>query len=355
MSDEIDLDVLAESFAELLREEWPREKAIAFGLGDSLYADELWSLMSGLGWPALTAPEVSGGLGLGLGAAARLHHALGTAAAPVPMLGTTLSISLLSMAGSPAQQAAWLPGLADGSTRAAFAQQSDKPLITDGASVSGMAADVLDAPAATLLVLNAVHNGKPCWLIIPADAPGVSIERHLLADTSHTLGTVTFDAVAIDDDAIISRDPTAADELSRQACVLLAADSLGAGEAVLAVTLDYMKVREQFGKVIGSFQALKHRVADHSAVLVGAQALVEHAAALPVGDPKALLAALSAKAHVVGAAAEVARDCIQLHGGVGYTAEFSPHIYLKRCKLNEALHGTRIALLDRVAELLEAA
>src|SRR3546814_6287027 len=83
-----------------------------------------------------------------------------------------------------------------------------------------------------------------------------------------------------------------------------------------------MKVREQFGRVIGSFQALKHRVADHQAALVAARGLVEHAAGLPDDAPHALLDALSAKQHVTRTVAEIARDCIQLHGGVGFPAEF---------------------------------
>jgi alkylation response protein AidB-like acyl-CoA dehydrogenase len=83
--------------------------------------------------------------------------------------------------------------------------------------------------------------------------------------------------------------------------------------------------------------------------------LVDHAASLDADAPSALLAALTAKQHVTRVVAEVARDCIQLHGGVGFTSEYVPHIYLKRAKLNEALFGTRSVVLDRIADILEAA
>lgn len=357
MSDDIDLGVLAESFAEMLGAEWPRERAVAWSRAPALMADTLWEQMAALGWTALTIPEAHGGLGLGTEAAAALHSALGAAATPVPMLGTTLAAALVAAAGSDAQQAALLPRLADGSLRAAVAQPGDAIVAIDGNIASGTVADMLDAPSANLLFLRGDQAGRACWLAIPGDAAGVSIARDALTDATRTLGTVTLDGVALGDDAVIlPGDPGALDDLLlRTAAVVIAADAIGGGEVALAGTIDYMKIREQFGVVIGSFQALKHRVADHQAALVAARGLVEHAARLAADDPNALLDALSAKQHVTRIVAEIARDCIQLHGGVGFTAEYFPHIYLKRAKLNEALFGTRVVLLDRIADMLEAA
>lgn len=356
MSEEMDIGVLAESFAEMLGTEWPREKAVAWARTGGTFAADLWGQMAALSWPALTVPEAHGGLGLGSDAATALHAALGAAAAPVPMLGTTLATTLVREAGTPGQQAALLPGLADGSIRAAIAQPGDTPLVAGPGTVSGVVADLPDAPSATHLILRATSSGKTGWLILCADAPGATITRTLLADTTRTLGTVTLDNVAIPDGALlIPTNATVLDDLLlREACLAIAADSMGGGEAVLAATIDYMKGREQFGVLIASFQALKHRVADHQALLVAARGLVEHAASLATDDPEALVYAVSAKQHAAALAADVARDCIQLHGGVGFTAEYVPHIYLKRAKLNEVLFGTRAALLDRVADLLEA-
>lgn len=357
MPNEMDLDVLAESFSELLQEEWPREKAVAYADSGNILAEDLWGMMAGLGWTAITAPESAGGLGLGHEALVRLHAALGAAVVPAPMLGTTVAIALLTAAGTEAQKARWLPGLADGSVRVAIAQPGDSPLTADGATIDGTVRDLPDAPGATLLILDATRNGAPCWLLIPADAPGVVVERIPLMDTTRTLGNVVLTNVAPDEDVILSAVDHGAvrDRLLQTGCLALAADALGGGQAVLALTIEYMKVREQFGRVIGSFQALKHRVADHQTALTGSRALLDHAASLPETHPEALLYAISAKAHITRIVADIARDCIQLHGGVGFTAEFPPHLYLKRAKLNEALYGTQVALLDRVADILEAA
>lgn len=357
MSDEIDIDVLAESFAEFLGAEWPRAKAVAYARGTSTHAAELWSQVAALGWPALTVPESQSGLGLGVQAVAALYEALGSAAAPLPMLGNILAIALIEAAGNEGQREEWLPGLADGSTLAAVAQPGAEVLNADGATLDGVVSDILDAPSATILFVRGSRGGLPVWIAVPANAVGVTIKKSLLADTTRTLGTVTLKGVALDDSQVLA--PSDAheleDELLRQAGIAIAADSLGGGNAVLNATIEYMMVREQFGRVIGSFQALKHRVADHKAALEAARGLVEHAARLEAEAPDALLAALTAKQHVSRVTAEIARDCIQLHGGVGFTSEYVPHIYLKRSKLNEALFGTRSVLLDRIADMLEAA
>lgn len=357
MSDTIDLDLLDESFSELLGTEWPRERSVAYAQSGDLMAADLWQQISELGWTALTVPESFGGLGLGINAAARLHRALGAVAAPIPMLGTTLTISLVAHAASDRQRAAWLPTLAIGSMRPAFAQPSGGWLEIDDNSVSGVVADILDAPCATHLVLNGKRRDKACWIVLPVSVPGLSVEAHPLNDTSRTLGTVTLSHVSVVEDAIVLQPEgrQVADLLEHWGCIMLASDSLGVGEAVLDLTIEYLKIREQFGKVIGSFQAIKHRVADHKTALVGARELLAYAASVDPDDPAGLVHALSAKAHITRVVAEVARDCIQLHGGVGFTAEFQPHVFLKRAKLNEVLYLTRNEALDRVADLLEAA
>jgi alkylation response protein AidB-like acyl-CoA dehydrogenase len=357
MSDELDIGILADSFTEFLGGEWPRERAVAYARGNASHAADLWQQVAGLGWTALTAPEAQGGLGMGATAAAALHQALGAAATPLPMLGTTLAVALVGQAGTPPQMETLLPLLADGSERAAIAQPGAAILNADGPTLDGVVADVLDAPGATLLLLRATRAGNPVWLALPASAQGVVIERTLLADTTRSLGTVVLQGVQASAAQMIApADPAMLDdELLRLASIALAADSLGGGEAVLVATIEYMKVREQFGRVIGSFQALKHRVADHKAAIEASRGLITHAASLGADDPGALLAALTAKQHITRTMAEIARDCIQLHGGVGFTSEYVPHIYLKRAKLNETLFGTRSVLLDRIADILEAA
>lgn len=357
MSEQIDIGVLSESFNEFLSAEWPREKAVAYPRSNAPFAADLWSQISALGWPAVSVSEAMGGLGMGTQATAALHEAVGYAAAPLPMLGTMLAVALVEAAGSGTQKEVLLCGLADGSTRACVSQPLDTRLNADGQTLNGTVADVLDAPSASILFVRADRAGQEVWLAVPADAAGVSIERVLLADTTRSIGSVTLKNVSLDTiHILVPTDPIALEnELLRLAAIALAADALGGGNAVLVATIEYLKIREQFGRVIGSFQALKHRVADHKAALEAARGLVEFAAGMEGDTPQALLAALTAKQHVTRIIAEVARDCIQLHGGVGFTSEYVPHIYLKRAKLNEALFGTRSVLLDRIADMLEAA
>lgn len=350
MAEDMDLGVLAESFADMLGNEWPREKAIARArAGAGTYEPGLWQAMAELGWTALTVPEAHGGLGLGLDAAVVLHRALGAAVAPVPMLGSTLAAELLASGGSEAQQAALLPGIADGSLRIGVAVGEDAPVRIEAERASGMVRDVLDAPAATHVMVRAVRAGEAGWLILAADGLGVAVD---LVDVSRSLGDLALDRVACHGDAFIAGGEAA---VTRAAMLAIAADAQGCGEAVLAATIEYMKGREQFGVPIASFQALKHRVADHQTALVASSFLLEHAARLAADDPQAMLYALAAKQQATRVAAEVARDCVQLHGGVGFTAEYVPHLYLKRAKLNECFWGTRATVLDRLADLLEAA
>lgn len=357
MSDELDLGVLTESFSEFLGGEWPREKAVAYARGDASHAADLWQQVADLGWTALTVPEEQGGLGMSGAALAGLHEALGAAATPLPMLGTTLAIALVQHAGTQAQAEALLPRLADGSERVAIAQLDADLLDASGPTLDGVVSDILDAPSASLLLLRATQGGNRVWLALPAATDGVAIERTPLGDTTRSLGTVVLKGVPTSSAQVLTpADPAFLDdEMLRLASIVLAADSLGGGEAVLVATIEYMKVREQFGRVIGSFQALKHRVADHKAAIEASRGLIAHAASFSAGEPSAILAALTAKQHITRTMAEIARDCIQLHGGVGFTSEYVPHIYLKRAKLNEALHGTRSQLLDRIADMLEAA
>ncbi|MBB4155088.1 alkylation response protein AidB-like acyl-CoA dehydrogenase [Sphingomonas jinjuensis] len=359
MSD-ADLDLLSESFADLLRAEWPIERAVAFASGDpaAISTNEgLQRSVIELGWPALTIAEEHGGLGLSRAAMARLYLALGAAVAPVPMLDTTLAAALIGDAGTPAQRERWLPLIASGSVRASISQPAMPALRCDGARMSGHARGLLDGGAANLFLLAAERRGRRGWVAIEASAAGVLVVPRRLVDPSRSAAEVVLDEVAVEDDAwILPPDPgRVADHLLRHAAIALAADALGAAESALASVIDYLKTRQQFGKVIGSFQALKHRLADHSTALVGARELLAYVAAMDDEDHHGLLNAISAKAQIARVAADVTRDCIQLFGGIGFTAEHPAHLYLKRAKLDEALFETGAGLLDRVADLLEAA
>jgi alkylation response protein AidB-like acyl-CoA dehydrogenase len=139
--------------------------------------------------------------------------------------------------------------------------------------------------------------------------------------------------------------------LLTHAALALAAEGIGGSEAVLALTIVYLEGRQQFGKPLASFQALKHRVADHRVRIVAGRQLLQAAMAMAAaGEDLAASEASAAKAMICANYADCARDCIQLHGGMGFTAEQPAHLFLKRALLNETLYGDRALHLKRAAD-----
>src|SRR5215203_1745219 len=246
MSEEIELHVLAESFAEMLGSEWPRAKSVAHARGVTGLASELWDQVAALGWTALTVPEDHGGLGMGSAALAALHSALGSAAAPVPMLGTALASELLVQAGSDAQRTTWLRKIAAGSCRVAFTPADAPAIRADGETISGVADDLIDAASAETFFLRAERDDELGWLIIEQTDVGVTVEPIPIADTTRTMARVSLRDMPFRSDRFIAGSRPIDDAILRCACIAIAADALGGGEAALAGTIEYMKVREQF-------------------------------------------------------------------------------------------------------------
>jgi len=169
------------------------------------------------------------------------------------------------------------------------------------------------------------------------------------------LSDVRFDAVAVDGTTVVGAVDGAADHVERQlqlALVLQCAETVGVVDRVLEITVDYAKERMAFGRPIGSFQALKHRFADHAMWLEAAKAVTDYAAAaVQRGAVDAAVATSIAKSHVGRSATEIARDCVQIHGGIGLTWEHDLHLYVRRAVSNEALWGTPAAHHERLCEL----
>ncbi len=148
----------------------------------------------------------------------------------------------------------------------------------------------------------------------------------------------------------------AGDALASAMALAIAADSLGGAERIAGQTIEYLKTRQQFGKPLASFQALKHRAADLVALgALNEQMVANGVEAVAAGDPDALIWAMMAKSEVSDGYVFTAADCIQLHGGVGFTWEFDPHIHMKRARMNEMLLANNPAARDRAAEQLAVA
>jgi alkylation response protein AidB-like acyl-CoA dehydrogenase len=284
-----------------------------------------------------------------------------------PFLSTSVVAVAVAAAGSGAQRDAWLPGLASGDILAAWCFAGTG--VNDGAAPTGVTACesgshftldgtagyVEEAEAADLLLVTAIVEGGLLQFLIPAGTEGVTILPLDALDLGRRLSHVRFDGVSVGANALLGDAGAAADQVERQlqfALVLQCAETVGVTDRVFEFTLDWVKQRYAFGRPIGSYQALKHRLADHAAQLEAAKAASAHAArSVQTGAADAAIAVSVAKSHCGRQSTEIIRDCLQLHGGIGLTWDHDIHFYLRRAVSNEALWGTPAAHHERLCRL----
>jgi alkylation response protein AidB-like acyl-CoA dehydrogenase len=290
-----------------------------------------WKEMAELGWLGLHLPEAHGGSGFGLQELVVVLEALGTAIAPGPFLPTVWASAVIAAAGSDAQHSAHLPGLADGSVRAAVG--------TDEAS--GL---VLGAGLADLFLLPRGDD------LVLATRDEVDVTMPVNTDATRRAGVVRLVGTP-DDDRFLRGARRTAVTLGR---VLAAAEATGGAQLCVTMASDYAKVREQFGRVIGVFQAVKHQAADMLVAAQLATAAVWDAARTEPGTPEFELAADIAAVQALPAFVMCAEKNIQLHGGIGFTWEHDAHVILKRAVALAALFGPVAAIEADVARLTDA-
>jgi alkylation response protein AidB-like acyl-CoA dehydrogenase len=306
-------------------------------------ARDVWRGLADLGLPALLVPEADGGLGLDLLDAALAAEALGAVTAPAPFLGSVVLAPLaLRHAGSPEQQGRWLPGLAAGTITAGVAIAEPIAGARDGAGVtaqagrlSGSTLFAIDAAEADLFV---VADRTGALHLVEAGAAGLSQTALTSIDHTRRLAELHFENAAAEP---LARDNGSALTRLRDAgWIMLAADTLGAAQSMLDRAVAYAKERQQFGRVIGSFQAVKHLCAEMAAELEPARALVWYAAyAFDHAPEEASVVAAHAKAHLSEIGRFVARTATEVHGGIGFTDALGLHYAFKRIGLNRQLLG----------------
>jgi alkylation response protein AidB-like acyl-CoA dehydrogenase len=302
--------------------------------GDLLAKDGAvdWPVLAGAGWTGLEVPETLGGAGATFAEVALISTEIGRAAATTPYLGSVvLAVGALNMLPPNAIRDELLAGIATGTTRCAVAMDG---FTLEGGRLTGRAEFVPDAAGADRLLLLA---GGVLVEAVP------TVVRQPVLDETRQLAVVTAADVEVSNVMRFQGDSRAAvRQLRDRAAVAVACDSLGLAEAMLSATVEYAKVRSQFGRPIGSFQAVKHACADMLVQIEVSRQLVEAAvAAVTAGD--ATPEAAMAKSHVCSAAVDVAGKAMQLHGGIGYTWESGIHVYLKRAALNRSLFGSSAA------------
>jgi alkylation response protein AidB-like acyl-CoA dehydrogenase len=323
-----------------------------------------------LGWASLVVPEGHGGAGLGWIELVALAEEAGRVLTSLPLLSTVaLATGALLEGGDDAQRAALLPRIARGDATAtlAFAEEplGDPFAIatvarpdTTGYELSGEKRYVLDGHAADVLLVTARTPGTAgqdgvATFVVEAGAAGLERERVPTMDSTRSLAVVKLNGVRVGRDARVGDGATLRRALDR-AAVVLAAESLGGAERCLEMAIEHAKSRVQFERPIGSFQAIRHKLADMLMAVETARSAAYYAACVAASreDPELATAAPLAKAYCTEAFFRCANESVQIHGGIGFTWEHEAHLYLKRARGSLALLGSPAADRERLARVM---
>ena len=303
----------------------------------------LWrTLATEMGLAGMAVPERFGGGGASLRESAVVLEELGRGIAPVPFLSSAVVATAALMACT---EADLLTKLAAGDCVAVLAVPFStapgdpaRPMVTvDSGRLSGRVTTVADALGADVLLVPA---GAALYAV-DATAEGVARTGVVSLDLTRPLADLAFDGAA---GRLLADGPAAASAVSgalTAGAALLASEQLGVAEWCLQTTVEYVKTRHQFGRPVGSFQALKHRLADVWADITQARAVARYAAGCAAtGDADLSVAAALAQAHCSPVAVRAAEECVQMHGGIGFTWEHPAHLFLKRAKSTALAYGT---------------
>lgn len=303
--------------------------------------EKTWSAIVELGWLLVSVPEDAGGLGQGLDGACAFHRELGNSLSAAPYLPAMLAIDAISNSEI-AERESWIEKLVGGEFVTASLVQS--ALTGSGAGklrLSGTASAVPSADKASHVLVCLAQEATVA--LVPLGSPGMEVTRQPTWDVTRRLYDIRFADVAIDDGLVLARG-AAAETLARKLDVhrdfALAADSVGAADALLEMTLEYLRTRRQYGRPLALFQALKHRCADLKASLSAAEALlVGNLDRLDGCRDAALVERMGKQTKSLASSVfmQVAEEALQLHGGIGMTSEYPCHYYLKRALLNAHL------------------
>ena len=364
--------LLAETTRRFLDDRAPVVRTRALLDDDRGWDPAVWRAGAELGWPGLAVPEAFGGMadddGPRVADLAVVAGELGRVVLPGPFLATCVTAAALAAEGRDHQRKELLGRLAAGELTAAWGFAADPALADasaptlvaeatgDGVRVRGTQRFVAGAATAGVLLLTARQGDGWTQIVVPAGTTGVTVVPVQALDITRRLADVVVD-VTLPSAALLGVAGSAAAAVDRQldlAVVLQSAETVGAAEHLLGITVDYARERLAFGRPIGSYQAIKHLLAELLLALEVAKAAVALAVrAVAGGDPVgSARAASAAKAAVHEACATVAEGCLQVHGGIGFTWEHDVHLYLRRVRGNEALWGSPAWHRERVAGTL---
>jgi alkylation response protein AidB-like acyl-CoA dehydrogenase len=338
-------DDLRATVRDLLAARCPSDAVTAMYDGDRSLVEPLWrSVGVDLGLAGLLVPESDGGAGASAREAAVVLEELGRSVAPVPFLTSAVVAA---------------PLLPDAERTTALAVPltttwwAVRPTVkASGDALSGEVRSVAGALEADVLLVPVEAEGGVEVRAVEASAVG--IEPVVSLDMSRQLADLSFEGVP---SRVVVPADSGADALRsalQAGAALLASEQVGIAQWCLETTVGYLKERRQFGRVVGGFQALKHRLADLYVMVEQARAAARYAAAtVAEGDPDAEVAASVAQAYCSDVAVKAAEECVQLHGGIGMTWEHPAHLYLKRAKADQLALGTAAEHRAHLATLVD--
>jgi alkylation response protein AidB-like acyl-CoA dehydrogenase len=292
------------------------------------YDDDAWREMCELGWAGIFIDEENGGQGLGVVELVILMEELGYALAPVPFMSNAAAGLALQLAGTDEQKERWLPGIASGEARG-----------TVGILRDGEARLVPDADSAEVIVLIASDGSTSV-----VEAAAAEIEPYETMDRTRRFARVRADG----------GEPLAGDHLAAADRIVtaLSAETVGVAQKAMEMAVEYARERKQFGRPIGSYQAVSHRCAQMLLEVEGSRSAAYYAGWCADAEPESLPAAASmAKAYSSDAGWRVCGSSLQVHGGIGFTWEHDLHFFLKRAKANAILFGSAREHRERLAGL----
>lgn len=333
---------------------------------ETAHDDGLWQALAEQGWTGLVVPESEGGLGLGLVEMAAVAEEMGRACLPGAFLSTLTAAALVERAGDAEQRAKYLGPIAAGELKATIALLEESASWEPGAvrlaasrdgggdfTLAGRKLFVPDAGVADLIVCVARDGDSLALLPVGRGAEGLNVTPTPSMDATRKLYEVAFDGVRVNARDALGADGDAAGALRGAldvATAVLCAEMVGGMQWVLDASVEYAKTRQQFGRPVGSFQAVQHMCADMLLLTESARSAAYYAAwALTERDPKSSLAVSMAKAYCSDAYREVSNRGVQVHGGIGFTWEHDLQLYYKRGKSSETLFGDATYHRERVA------
>ncbi len=348
------------------REKSPVDKVRALIDDETGHDPAVWSELAELGWLAIAVPEEFGGVGLSLAEVVPVVEQMGRALMGGPFLSTTIAAQGLLHGGTDAQKNALLPDLCAGTpaavalvegsgdwdlTKAACTAKRDG----DDLVLSGTKVLVADAAAAAWLLVSVSLDGAPALVIVPRDALGAdALTREVVIDETRRSYKVTLDGVRVSADQLLS-GATAAQTLAHIDLVtslLVAAEMCGGTASCIDYTVDYLKTRKQFGKLIGSYQALKHPAVDALIAYEQARSHVYAAAHSFSEQGEGEIATRMAKAQAATAMSFAADRAIQFHGGFGFTYDCDAQLYRRRAFWGDSQHGDAAYQRKKLADLM---